>query len=45
MIYFHTLCPIISIISYIFFEKKSTKKYLGVLVTILYSIILIIFKL
>ena len=42
MLYLHTLCPIISIISYIFFEKKSNKKYLGVLVTIIYAIILII---
>ena len=39
---YHTLCPILSIISYIFFEEGSKKKYLGLLFTIIYSLILII---
>ena len=39
---FHLLCPIISIISYIFYEKRSFKEYLGFLFTITYSFILII---
>ena len=38
---YHTLCPIICFISYIFFEEGSKKKYLGLAFTILYSIILI----
>lgn len=42
---FHTLCPIISIISYVFYEKRSTKEYLGFFCTIIYSIILIILNL
>ena len=36
---FHTLVPIISIISYVAFEDKSSKNYLGLAFTIIYSII------
>ena len=39
---YHTACPIISIISYILFEEGSKKKYLGFVVTAIYSIIMII---
>ena len=39
---FHTLVPILSIISYLLFETKSNKNYLGFVFTIIYSIILII---
>ncbi len=39
---FHTLCPLLSIISYILFEEKSNKLYLGFLFTIAYAIILLI---
>lgn len=38
---YHTLCPILCFISYIFFEEGSKKKYLGLMFTILYSIVLI----
>ena len=38
---FHTLCPILTIISYIFFEEGSKKKYLGLLYTAIYAVILI----
>ena len=38
---FHTLCPILSFISYVFFEEGSKKKYLGLIFTIIYSIILV----
>ena len=38
---FHCLCPIISTISYVFYEKRSTKEYLGLLFTAVYSIVLI----
>ena len=37
---FHTLVPILSIISYILFENKSDKKYLGLIFTTIYAIIL-----
>lgn len=39
---YHTICPILSIVSYIFFEEGSKKIYLGILFTIIYSIILTI---
>jgi len=45
MIIFHTLCPIISIISYVLFEKKSNKRYLGFIFTVFYSLVLIILNL
>ena len=38
---FHTLCPILSIISYIFYEEGSKKVYIGLLFTIIYAAILI----
>ena len=38
----HTLCPLLSIISYIFFEDGSKKKYLGFAFTLFYGIVLII---
>ena len=41
-IMFHTLCPIISILSYIFFEERSDKNYIGFLFTIFYAFVLII---
>ena len=44
----HTICPILCIISYVFFEKTSDKIYLCPILTIVYSIILVlmnIFKL
>ena len=41
-IIYHTVAPIISFISYVFFEEGSKKKYLGLLFTIIYSIVLII---
>ena len=39
---FHTLCPLLSIISYIFFEEGSKNKYLGLSFTLIYGIVLII---
>ena len=39
---FHTLCPLLSIISYILFEERSKKVYLGFLFTILYGVVLVI---
>ncbi len=39
---FHTLCPLLSIISYICFEEKSNKVYMGFLFTLVYGIIMII---
>ena len=42
---YHTLCPILCFISYIFFEEGSKKKYLGLLFTIIYSIVLIVLNL
>lgn len=41
MFIFHTLCPIISFISYTFYEKKSSKSHLGLLTTAIYALILI----
>ena len=41
---FHTLCPILSIVSYILFEERSSKVYLGFIFTLLYGIILLIFN-
>ena len=38
----HTLCPIISLISYVFFEEGSKKKNIGVIFTMIYATILII---
>jgi len=38
----HTIVPILSAISYIFFEEKSGKAYLCLLLTIIYSIVLVI---
>ena len=38
---FHTICPILTIISYIFFEEGSKKKYLGLVYTALYAVVLI----
>lgn len=38
---FHTLCPILSIISYILFEEGSKKKFIGIAFTIIYAIVLI----
>ena len=37
----HTIVPILSVISYVFFEEKSGKTYLCLLLTIIYSVILI----
>jgi hypothetical protein len=42
---YHTLVPIISFISYVFFEEGSKKKYIGLLFTIIYGTILIILNL
>ena len=39
---FHTLSPILSFISYAYFEEKSKKTYKGILFTILYAIIIVI---
>jgi len=39
---FHTLCPLLSIISYILFEERSNKVYLGFLFTLVYGIILLV---
>ncbi len=41
LLFLHTICPIISIISYVFFEERSNKKNLGIIFTIMYSLILI----
>ena len=38
---FHTLCPILTIISYIFFEEGSKKRTIGLAFTIIYAIVLI----
>ena len=38
---FHTLCPILSIISYVFYEKKSKNESLGFILTLVYAVILI----
>lgn len=38
---FHTICPILSFISYVFFEEGSKNKYLGLIFTIAYTIVLI----
>ena len=38
---FHTIVPILSIISYIAFEERSSKSHLCLIFTIIYSIILI----
>ena len=42
---FHVIAPIISIISYICFEEKSDKEYLGFLFTAFYAFVLIILNL
>ena len=45
MLFFHTLCPILAIVTYLFFYKnKITKKHLPytMLFTIIYSVIIII---
>lgn len=42
---FHVLCPVISIISYVFFEKASNKEYLGFLFTVFYACVLMILNL
>lgn len=39
---FHTVCPLLSIISYICFEEKSNKVYMGFLFTLIYGIIMIV---
>ncbi len=39
---FHTICPILSIISYIAFEERSNKDYLCIAFTAIYSIVLVI---
>ncbi len=39
---FHTLCPILSMISYFFFEKGSKKKHTPLIATAIYGVILII---
>jgi hypothetical protein len=41
-LFFHAVCPIISIISYTCFEKRSKKEYLGCLYTSIYGFIMII---
>ncbi len=41
LLFLHTICPLLSIMSYVFFEEKSNKNYLGIAFTILYSLILI----
>ena len=38
---FHTICPLLSIISYIVFEDRSTKNYLCLIFTMIYGIVLI----
>lgn len=38
---FHTLCPILTVVSYIFFEEGSNKKIIGLAFTIIYAIVLI----
>ena len=38
---FHTLCPILTMVSYIFFEEGSNKKIIGLAFTIIYAIVLI----
>ena len=38
---YHTLVPIISFISYVFFEEGSKRKYIGALFTALYGAVLI----
>ena len=42
---FHTICPILSFISYVFYEEGSKNKYLGLIFTIIYSVILIVLNL
>ena len=39
---FHTLCPILTIISYVILEDRSNKNYLSLIFTIIYGIILIL---
>jgi len=41
-IVFHTICPILSIISYVVFEERSNKNYLCLVFTAIYGIILAI---
>jgi len=41
-IIFHTLVPIISFISYVFFEEGSKMKYVGLIFTGMYAIVLLI---
>ena len=38
---FHTIVPIISLISYLFYERRSKKDYLGFLYTIIYCFIFV----
>lgn len=42
---FHTICPIISFISYVFFEEPNNNNFVGIGLTIVYGIILIILNL
>ncbi len=42
---FHLLCPIISVISYVLYEKRSEKEYLGLLFTLIYSVVLVFLNL
>ena len=44
-IVFHTICPILSIISYVVFEERSNKNYLCLVFTAIYGTILIILNL
>ena len=45
MLVFHTLCPILSFISYVFYEDASKKKYLGFCFTMFYALVLVILNL
>lgn len=42
---FHTIVPVLSIISYLVFEKESNKNYLCPIFTIIYGIVLVILNL
>lgn len=45
MLYQHTLCPILAVLSYLLFENRSKKTYLCISFTIIYAIILVILNL
>ena len=45
LLYHHTLCPIFAILTYMLYEKRSTKTPLCLVFTIIYTIVLVILNL